>query len=241
MKKHLFLLLAAIPCLCFAQSETAKKSHDAKIENTVFYMPDNKGKAMRNLLGGRVSKIINSQEAPKEEFWINCGCGGPKTKSALVLIDGIKGSVYDVKVEDVVSFSILKDEKDTAQYGEAGKYGVVLITTKSKEYLKKVQEAEGYDIVVLSPGYEGFLASQQSKEFYTTENLRVKNRQMVNEWNSRHRQPSRYNASIYGVNIDYNSDINYTIDFEYKLHMFFRFMEKEHNMSLIGDKLTAKL
>lgn len=235
-------MLAAIPCLCFAQSETAKKSYDAKIENSVFYMPDNKGKAIENLLKRNLFEIINSPEAPKEEFWINCGCGGPKIgKSALVLIDGVKGSINDVRVEDVVSFSILKDEKDTAQYGEAGKYGVVSITTKSKEYLKKVQEAEGYDIVVLSPGYEGFLASQQSKEFYTVENLRAKNMQMVNEWNLRHRQPGRYSASIYEVNIDYDSGINYTLDFEYKLHMFFRFMEKEHKMSLIGDRLTAKL
>ena len=239
MKKHLFLLLAAIPCLCFAQSETAKKSHDAKIENSVFYMPDNKEKAIENLLKVDFFDILKSSEAPKEKYWINDDCGNlKKLGAALVLVDGKERNLNDIKVEDIASFSVLKDEEAITQYGEAGKNGVIKVFTK--EYEQKMK-AEEYDIVVLSPGYEGFLASQQSKEFYTTENLRVKNRQMVNEWNSRHRQPSRYNASIYGVNIDYNSDINYTIDFEYKLHMFFRFMEKEHNMSLIGDKLTAKL
>lgn len=65
---------------------------------------------------------------------------------------------------------------------------------------------------------------------------------MVTEWNYRHSNPGRYNPHIYEAAIDYDSKTDYGIDVEYTLYMFFRFMEKENNMSLIGDRqITERL
>ena len=50
--------------------------------------------------------------------------------SALVLVDGIERDFNEINVEDIESFSVLKDASATAIYGQRGANGVVLITTK---------------------------------------------------------------------------------------------------------------
>ena len=50
--------------------------------------------------------------------------------SALVLIDGVEGSLSDVNPDDIASVSVLKDASSTAVYGARGAFGVILVTTK---------------------------------------------------------------------------------------------------------------
>ena len=58
--------------------------------------------------------------------------GGDDNKSdALVLIDGIPGSLNDINTEDVESISVLKDASTAAIYGSRAANGVILVTTKS--------------------------------------------------------------------------------------------------------------
>lgn len=53
--------------------------------------------------------------------------------SALVLIDGVEGSLATVNPDDIETVSVLKDAASTAVYGARGAFGVVLITTKNPE------------------------------------------------------------------------------------------------------------
>lgn len=55
------------------------------------------------------------------------GAGG----SALVLIDGVQGSLNTINPNDVASISVLKDASSTAVYGARGAFGVILVTTKN--------------------------------------------------------------------------------------------------------------
>ncbi len=50
--------------------------------------------------------------------------------SALVLIDGVEGSLSQVNPSDVETVSVLKDASSAAIYGAKAAYGVILITTK---------------------------------------------------------------------------------------------------------------
>lgn len=50
--------------------------------------------------------------------------------SALVLIDGVEGSLGQVNPSDVETVSVLKDASSAAIYGAKAAYGVILITTK---------------------------------------------------------------------------------------------------------------
>lgn len=53
------------------------------------------------------------------------------TPDALVLIDGIPGSLSDVRSEDVENISVLKDASTAAIYGSRAANGVILVTTKA--------------------------------------------------------------------------------------------------------------
>lgn len=66
------------------------------------------------------------------------------TPSALVLIDGIPGSMNDINPEDVESVSVLKDASTAAIYGARAANGVILITTKSGKEGKVSISYNGY-------------------------------------------------------------------------------------------------
>lgn len=67
------------------------------------------------------------------------GAGG----SALVLIDGVEGSLSQVNPDDVESVSVLKDASSAAVYGARGAFGVILVTTKSAKAGKTVVKYSG--------------------------------------------------------------------------------------------------
>jgi TonB-linked SusC/RagA family outer membrane protein len=91
--------------------------------------------SINNVLGGRVPGVISLQTSGEpgkniSEFWVR-GIGTFGANSgALVLIDGLEGTLSQVDPADVESFSVLKDASATAVYGVRGANGVVLITTK---------------------------------------------------------------------------------------------------------------
>lgn len=91
--------------------------------------------SINNILGGKVPGVISMQASGEPgkniaEFWIR-GIGTFGASSgALVLIDGLEGTLSQVDPADIESFSILKDASATAVYGVRGANGVVLITTK---------------------------------------------------------------------------------------------------------------
>ncbi|GHU88324.1 SusC/RagA family TonB-linked outer membrane protein [Bacteroidia bacterium] len=85
-------------------------------------------------LGGVVSIQRSGEPGSSAQFWIR---GVSTTNSAsnkpLVLVDGIERSLDLVDVEDIETFSVLKDATATAIYGVRGANGVILITTRSGE------------------------------------------------------------------------------------------------------------
>lgn len=52
------------------------------------------------------------------------------TPSALILIDGVPGSMNEININDIESISVLKDASSAAIYGARSANGVILITTK---------------------------------------------------------------------------------------------------------------
>jgi TonB-dependent SusC/RagA subfamily outer membrane receptor len=55
--------------------------------------------------------------------------------SPLIIVDGQKfdGAPGSLKSEDIESFSHLKEPSEIAPYGEQGKNGVIIVTTKQKK------------------------------------------------------------------------------------------------------------
>lgn len=85
-------------------------------------------------LAGQLAGIVAVQRSGEPgsgaDFWIRgVGTFGSNNRP-LVLVDGIERSLDLVDVEDIETFSILKDATATAVYGVRGANGVVLVTTR---------------------------------------------------------------------------------------------------------------
>ena len=83
-------------------------------------------------LAGVVAMQRTGEPGASAEFWIRGvnTFGDNKAMTPLILVDGVERSMDMVDVEDIASFSILKDATATALYGVRGGNGIVLITTR---------------------------------------------------------------------------------------------------------------
>ncbi|HEY9261667.1 TonB-dependent receptor [Chitinophaga sp.] len=93
---------------------------------------------LTNALAGKLAGIIAYQRSGEPgfdnaDFFIRGVTTFGYRQSPLILIDNIETSTTDLarlQVDDIASFSIMKDATATALYGSKGANGVILITTK---------------------------------------------------------------------------------------------------------------
>ena len=89
-----------------------------------------------NTLAGNVPGIIAMQSSGQpgkstSRFWVRGISTFGASASAMILVDGFeRNNIDDLNIEDIESFSVLKDASATAIYGSKGANGVILITTK---------------------------------------------------------------------------------------------------------------
>lgn len=91
--------------------------------------------SITNALVGNVAGIMARQTsgqpgANMSEFWIRGISTFGAGSGALVLVDGFERNMNEINIEDVESFTVLKDASATAIYGSRGANGVILLTTK---------------------------------------------------------------------------------------------------------------
>jgi len=130
-----------------------------------------------NALVGNVTGIIGRQTTgePGEnntEFWIRGISTFGANAKALVLVDGIERSLDELNVEDIESFSVLKDASATAIYGSRGANGVLVINTKRGEAGKvniNLKSEEGYNTRSRTPEFtDGITYAKMVNEARTT-------------------------------------------------------------------------
>ena len=135
--------------------------------------------SMANALAGNVPGILAMQTSGKpgsvSEFWIRGISTFGASNSALVLVDGFERSLDEINVEDVESFSVLKDASATAIYGSKGANGVVLITTKHGKAGKINISAKAetfYNMLTQVPDLvDGYTYASMANEAKITRNL----------------------------------------------------------------------
>lgn len=82
-----------------------------------------------------------------------------------------------------------------------------------------------YEILIIEPGFASFLASRAKPEGYHSQSyLENKNRFLVVDYNQRVRQPFRYNPDIYAQEINYDPQIDYGYEVNYKLYYYFAYL-----------------
>ena len=90
--------------------------------------------SLSNALGGKVTGVITRQVsgspgADGANIYIR-GVATSSSTNPLILIDGVERDINTINVEEIESFTVLKDASSTAVYGIRGANGVILITTK---------------------------------------------------------------------------------------------------------------
>jgi TonB-linked SusC/RagA family outer membrane protein len=136
--------------------------------------------SIANALAGNVAGIISMQTSgqpggSQSEFWIRGISTFGASDGALILVDGFERSFNEINIEDIESFSVLKDASATAIYGSRGANGVVLITTKRGIAGKpniNVKTEYGYLTRTRTPEFaDGNLYAQLANEARMTRNL----------------------------------------------------------------------
>lgn len=92
------------------------------------------------------AKAINGviEITTKKDNAVNNNIGISITGSPIYVIDGVEKSSFDIdklNSDDVESMNILKGEKAISKYGDKGKNGVVVITTKKNENVNSVSKS----------------------------------------------------------------------------------------------------
>ena len=108
------------------------------------------------------------------EFWVRSISTFGASSAALVLVDGFERDINEVNVEDIQSFTVLKDASATAIYGSKGANGVVLITTKRGQEgkINVDVKAEGfYSTFTQAPEFvDGYTYASMANEAKITRN-----------------------------------------------------------------------
>ena len=138
---------------------------------------------LTNTLAGNVAGVLAFQKSGQpgkntSEFWIRGISTFGASNKAYILVDGFeRENLDDINIEDIESFSVLKDASATAIYGSKGANGVVLITTKHGKAGKVDINAKfetSYNTRTITPEFvSGFDYAKYLNEARVTRNLGV--------------------------------------------------------------------
>lgn len=100
-------------------------------------------RSLNNSLAGKVSGLLAVQRSGEPgwddaQFWIRGVSSFAGGTNPLIIVDGVPRKMSDIDVEEIESFSVLKDAAATAVYGAEGANGVVVITSKRGKSQKTV-------------------------------------------------------------------------------------------------------
>jgi len=94
-------------------------------------------------------------------------------------------------------------------------------------------EKTEYEIIVIDPGYYSWLHSIAMPEgYYSQQFMEARNRIYVMNWNQRAQNPLVYDSSLYEMQINYDPNINYGYQVNYKLYNYFIYFQRKYRQRL---------
>jgi hypothetical protein len=102
--------------------------------------------------------------------------------------------------------------------------------TQVNDTVRIANDSLEYEIIVIEPGFSAFIASiAQPRGYHSQSYLENKNRFLVQDYNTRVREPQRYNPNLYVQEINYDPSIDYGYEVNYLLYNYFVFFSREYN------------
>lgn len=92
-------------------------------------------RSLTNSIAGKISGVIAISRSGEPgwddaQFWIRGVSSYAGGTDPLVLVDGVPRSMNNIDIDEIESFTVLKDAAATAVYGAEGANGVILVTSK---------------------------------------------------------------------------------------------------------------
>ncbi len=109
---------------------------------------------------------------------------------------------------------------------------VATTENKKEEPVRIANDSLEYEIMIIDIGFTSYLVTAKPMSYYTQSFLEIRNRIYVTEWNSRARNLTRYDSTIYENEIDYQPNTDYGMEVNYKLYQYFQFAQKKYKMRL---------
>ncbi|TJY33935.1 DUF6146 family protein [Pontimicrobium aquaticum] len=105
--------------------------------------------------------------------------------------------------------------------------------TTEQDTVRIANDELEYEIIIIDPGYSSWLIGRaRPKGYYSQQFLETRNRVLVTEWNNRVLQPQRYNPNLYEMRIDYDPNIDYGYEVNYKLYNYFIYFQLTYKQQL---------
>ena len=108
-------------------------------------------------------------------------------------------------------------------------------TTAKNDTIRIANDELEYEVIIIDSGFSTWLATMAlPRNYYSQSYLENKNRQYVQEWNSRVLQPQRYNPNLYEMRIDYDPTINYGYEVNYLIYNYMIYFQNTYKQKLAG-------
>ena len=122
--------------------------------------------------------------------------------------------------------------------GCSGPKNAIASTNISKNVSDTVRIANDsleYEVIIIEPGFNSWLASQaRPRKFYSESYMEGRNQLYVTEWNNRVLQPFNYNANLYEMRINYDSNVHYGYEVNYLIYNYFIYFQLNYKQQLAG-------
>ena len=135
-----------------------------------------------------------------------------------------------IKISILVSILILIVNCNTTKHNNTNESKA--ITTVS-DTLKISNPDLEYEILIIEPGFNTWLeTSAKPSGFYSKTFMETRNIEYVNIWNQRVNQYRNNTKGLYEMEIDYQSNIDYGYDVNYKLYNYFIYFQLTYKQRL---------
>ncbi len=88
-----------------------------------------------------------------------------------------------------------------------------------------------YDIIIIEPGFQNWLATQPPRGYYGITFLENRNRLWVGEYNRRVLD-TKYSKQLYEQEINYDPTIHYGLEVNYLLYNYLKYFQKKYKQKL---------
>ena len=106
------------------------------------------------------------------------------------------------------------------------------LTSAATDTIRIENEELEYEIIILEVGFQNWLVTQRPMWYYSLNILENRNRYYVLEWNRRVQNPQLFNSNLYFQFIDYDPAIEYGLEVNYMLYMYFEFFQQKYRQRL---------